>query len=79
MPPVKKGIDASKVLAWHPAAQPSLKESRCRGWCLRTAKKKERSHPLPGSTHRPLTEGTRSKVMDVMPTSRRLYDKASLL
>lgn len=33
----------------------------------------------PRTTHRPLTEGNRTKVMEEIPTSRRHHDKTSLV
>ena len=35
--------------------------------------------PAPSTTHRPLTEGNRTKVMEEIPTGRRRHDKKSLV
>ena len=73
----KKGTYASKVLDSQ-TAPPSSGSQRCRGRRLRTAKKRA-VPPAPSTTHRPLTEGNRTKVMEEIPTGRRRHDKKSLV
>ena len=55
-----KGTNASKTLGL-PAAPPSSGSQWCRGCRLRTAKKKERSHPLPVRRIVPSPKGTKTR------------------
>ena len=79
MPPLKKGTDASKVLAL-PAAQPCRIRWGCRGRRLRTAKKKWGWTLItPGTTHCPLTnKGGKFILIRVVPTEGRQKYKRPL-
>ena len=75
MPPLK-GTYASKVLSFqrnHP-----LKTNGGAVGAVYELPKKGGSLIPPRTTHRPLTEGNRTKVTEEIPTSRRHQDKTSL-
>ena len=71
MPPLK-GTYASKVLSFqrtHP-----LETTSAAVGAVYELPKKGGSLTPPRTTHRPLTEGNTTKVMEEIPTSRRHYD-----
>ena len=77
MPPLK-GTNASKVLASQ-QHHPLQTVSGDVGALYELPKKRSGPYPLPSPTHRPLTEGNRTKVMEEIPTGRRHHDKTTLL
>ena len=71
-----KGTNASKTLGI-PAAPPSSGSQWCCGCRLRTAKKKGAVPPAPSSTHHPLAKGSKNRLTEEIPISRRRYDQTS--
>ena len=75
MPPINKGTNASKVLSFQQDHPPKTNSGAV--VAVYELPKKGGSLIPPRTTHRPLSEGNRTKVMEEIPTSRRRHDKTS--
>ena len=64
---------------WRPSRTTLFRQSAVPWASFTNCQKKGAVPPAPSTTHRPLTEGNRTKVMEEIPTGRRRHDKKSLV